>query len=169
MRAVRLIALTPVALMALSAQGDNSLSGTVRNSVTGEPIKGAMISLSKVPEQTEGPFQPELRTAIAGSSGEYSFTGLSKGQYFLQARKPGFVVMPHPGEPDEDNTVSIPSSAGAVIKLTPLGVIEGTAVNQYGDPMRNVTLALFQSQLADGERIIDHRLPDRVTNDLGQF
>ena len=106
MRAVRLIALTPVALMALSAQGDNSLSGTVRNSVTGEPIKGAMISLSKVPEQTEGPAHPEVRTTIAGSSGEYSFTGLSKGQYFLQARKPGFVVMPHPGELDDDNTVS---------------------------------------------------------------
>jgi hypothetical protein len=145
MRAVWLIIITPVALMALSAQGDYSLSGTVRNSVTGEPIKGAMVTLSKIPGQTEGPVQPEVRTTLAGSNGEYSFTGLSKGQYFRQAQKPGFVVVLHPDEPDEDNTVSIPSSAGVAVNLTPLGVIEGTAVNQYGDPMRNVTLALFQS------------------------
>ncbi len=106
---------------------------------------------------------------LSGPGGEFSFTGLSKGQYSLQALKPGFVPAGIESDDGPGNMVMIPSSTGAAIKLAPLGAIEGTIVNQYGDPLRNVTVALLQSQVVDGERAINRPPANKVTNDLGQF
>jgi len=170
MRAVWLVLLTPIALIALSPQGDYSLSGTVRNSVTGEAIKGAAVTLFKTPDVSESPpGPPEARHTLAGPNGEYSFTGLTKDTYSLQAQKPGFLPASYQPDDSEGGVVTIPSSGGSYnIKLTPLGVIEGTIVNQYGDDMRNVSVALFQSLVMYGDSLVN-QLPTQVTNDLGHF
>jgi hypothetical protein len=165
MRALRLLVSIPVALMALSPQGDYSLSGVVRNSVTGEPVKGAVVTLFKMPDTFDRP--PSQYSAVAGPNGEYSFTGLMTGNYSVSAQKPGF--MAGSSEPDDRGIIEVPSTHAAAIKLTPLGVIEGTMVNQYGDPMRNVSVQLFQSQVMDGERTTTPQRPTKVTDDLGHF
>src|SRR5580692_7264293 len=91
MRALWSMLLVPAALTALSPQDNNSCSGTVKNQITGEPIKGASVTLIKAPDPTGRPPKPEFHTMLSGPGGEFSFTGLSKGQYSLQALKPGFV------------------------------------------------------------------------------
>jgi len=50
MRTVLLGLLMSFALIAQSAEGDSSLSGTVLNSVTGEPVKGALVLLVGYPQ-----------------------------------------------------------------------------------------------------------------------
>ena len=48
MRTILLVALIPFALAGAPPQGDQSLVGTVKNSITGEPLKGAMVTLIQV-------------------------------------------------------------------------------------------------------------------------
>ena len=115
------------------------------------------------------PEPPDSRTTMAGSGGEYGFAGLTKGQYVLMAQKPGFVTGQYESGGPEIYVVNVPySGSGLAIELTPLGAIEGTIVNQYGDPLRNVTVALYENKISDGARTVTSHVT-RVTNDLGQF
>lgn len=177
MRTILVGLLASFSLLAQGAEGDSSIAGTVVNSVTGEPVKGALVTLggpvgrSPAPSGRATPTRSGTKVARAGGAGEYQFAGLPQGQYYIRAEKPGFV--PHLAKPGDttDFTGSLDltdSVSGRTILLDPLGVIEGTVVNQYGDALGNVTVGLFQFSVWDGARSIR---ADRtaVTNDRGQF
>jgi hypothetical protein len=154
MRALLLGLLTSVALVAQGPRGDYLLSGTVVNSVTGEPVKAALVSL----RDNRGVTQ----SALTGVGGEYVFAGLPAAQCTLSAEKPGFLA----GSPDQ---LSVSASlSNHTIKLTPLGVIEGRVSNQSGDPLQGLRISLFEQYLEDGERRVR---PGRTgtTDDLGRF
>jgi hypothetical protein len=57
-----------------------SLSGTVVNSVTGEPIRRALVQISTGAQ----------RVALTDSNGQFEFDHLAPGQTSINARKPGF-------------------------------------------------------------------------------
>src|SRR5208283_453657 len=91
-------------LMAQSNGDRYSLSGTVVNSTTGEPIRNAIVMVSKTPTPQEiNEFQEAVKTGpprlpllhkgvLSGVSGEYQFTGLPEGHYAVSAQKPGFAA-----------------------------------------------------------------------------
>lgn len=170
MRAVWLSILAPLALAASNAQGDYSVSGTVRNSMTGEPIRGAVVTLITAPD-VRGEFIPDggIRTTISGSSGEYSFSGLANDQYNVTAQKPGFIPANYPDGDAPEASSGSSAQRHADILLAPLGVIEGTIVNQYGDPQNRVSVALFQLTISEGERNIQAFGLTKTTDDLGQY
>lgn len=178
MRTVLLGLLMSFALIAQSAEGDYSLSGTVLNSVTGEPIKGALVTLIGYPQTDTArgrQGRPIAKTASTGAAGEYLFGGLSSGEYTVRAQKPGFAAYsglpPSPrshsnGVPD---SVALSASvSGHTIRLDPLGVIEGKITNQYGDRLGRVSVGLFEYRIEDGLRYVKASRTV-VTDDRGQY
>jgi len=175
MRTILLGLLASFSLLAQGAEGDYSIAGTVVNSVTGEPVKGALVTLNG-PVQGHGGYTisaagSRTRIVRAGGGGEYQFGGLPQGRYFIRAERPGFVD--HAVKPGEtsDFTPSLDLSdsvSGRTVLLDPLGAIEGTIVNQYGDALGNVTVGLFQFFVWDGARLI-RAVRTAVTNDRGRF
>ncbi len=166
-----------VAAMAAHAQDQLSIGGSVVNSVTGEPIRNALVTLQGVPSMDQirtgrANFDPGAmprKTTFAGTAGEFEFTGLPKGSYQLSAQKPGF-NLPFTGGSDRpprlENLTS--SVSGVQIKLAPLGSIEGKLVDQHGDPVIRANVALFSTTVSMGYRnIIMNRTV--TTDDRGVF
>src|SRR5581483_12310383 len=64
----------------LSSNATYTLNGTVVNSVTGEPIRRALVRLNIHGE----------RLAFSDSSGHFEFDGLPAGRAFAVVQKPGY-------------------------------------------------------------------------------
>ncbi len=153
MRPLLLGLITSLLLAAQGARSDYFLSGNVVNSVTGEPVKNALVSLLG---------GAVTQSAMTGAAGEYLFAGLAANIYTLTAEKPGF-VSPAP------DRLAIPASlSNHAIRMDPLGVIEGRVSDQSGEPLLGVGFSLFEQYLEDGERRVR---PGRggATDDLGRF
>jgi Carboxypeptidase regulatory-like domain len=172
---MRRVALFFCALLLLSAQnqkGDYSIRGTVVNSRTGEPVKGALVTLWKMPSPESIPESsrtPAGKTALAGIGGEFEFTGLSEGQYNLTPQKPGFAPHVVEGGPESSPFIKLTASiTGVQAKLAPLGAIEGKVVDQDNEPVRGVSVSALEINILDGVRYTT-TANAVVTNDLGLF
>ncbi|MGA2144077.1 MAG: carboxypeptidase-like regulatory domain-containing protein [Bryobacteraceae bacterium] len=177
------VALTIAFAAAAGAQteGTYSLSGSVLNSQTGEPVANALVTALRAPSpgelerlQRPGATLPDaaqalnFKTAFTGPGGEFQFTGLTGGQYNLQAQKPGFMVPSDPATTRPSFVELCVSMTGVQVKLAPLGVIEGKIVDQYGDAIRNVNVRLIVANVIDGDRSESIR-QTKNTDDTGLF
>jgi hypothetical protein len=164
--------------LALSARGQTqkySIHGTVRNEVTREPVKNALVVLEEVPASdpsassvAEGAAQPQSRALFTDAAGAFHFEGLSKGQYTCIVRKPGYDERTGSGDAQ---TFALPSSSaedGVDLNLTPLGAIEGRVLNQYDEPLETVVLDIYRSTIFDGEKRISN-VGTAWTDDLGSY
>jgi len=169
---------------ALIAQSnDYSLSGTVLNSQTGEPIKNALITLTQMPgrmglgagvPRAPGAKRGQLisKTTFSGLAGEFSFTGLEEGQYLATALKPQFI--PELKQPSA-NGITMPdlielksSMTDVRLRLSPLGVIEGQVVDQFGEPVRGANIMAISIKIDDGLQTT-HTDRSVATNDQGRY
>ena len=147
--AFRLIAQTP--------GGDNSITGRVINSRTGEPIKNALVSVTKIPGPEEIrahrlPAPPTPTEIMTGFGGEFQIGNLRTGEYMINVRKPGWQEE-QPQKHCSERGLKVSSVvSGVEIKLALLGVIEGRVQNQYGEPMQRVSIRAVQILVRDGFR-----------------
>jgi hypothetical protein len=136
-RALILVLATSAALFAQSEppadQNTASVEGAVVNSVTGEPVLRAHVTVggfARGKQQSYG--------AMTTAEGKFSITGLPGGNYYLQASRLGFILeqrgpnqlLLKPGDHKDD----------AILKLTPTGSIAGTVVDAEGEPVENCTV-----------------------------
>jgi hypothetical protein len=167
-------------------KNEYSVHGTVRNAVSQEPVKNALVVLEGFPsdaaeaavtsslsESASNPSlaraeQPLSRAVLTGPAGEFHFEGLSNGKYACLARKPGYAQGMDPGNPRTFYLPASPENDGIEINLAPLGAIEGKVVDQYDEPMENVVLDVYQSAIVDGERRASS-VGTVWTDDLGSF
>src|SRR4051812_368956 len=131
-----------------------SVSGTVINSVTGEPIRRAAVQVSG---QNGG-------MAITDQGGHFVIDGLAEGNAVLSAMKPGFF--------DEGThaTARVGKDAPAVVlKLTPSGVISGRVSTRDERPLEGFQIRVMSKQNVEG-RIVWMDQPNRAgTNEEGEF
>ncbi|HUA85331.1 MAG TPA: carboxypeptidase-like regulatory domain-containing protein [Bryobacteraceae bacterium] len=144
-----------------AAQDTYSISGSVVNSVTGEPVKNALVSARPVPSTDQlrsgnvPVMPPTPKTTFAGSAGEFEFTGLAAGSYQLSAQKPGFNASFADAATRPPRIEKLTASvSGVQIKLAPFGSIEGKITDQYGDPVPRAKVAAISVQVMDGYRTI---------------
>jgi hypothetical protein len=175
------LAIAFAAVAGAQTEGTYSLSGSVLNSQTGEPVANVLVRAFRAPSSKEleqlqtpgaappaGAFALNFKTAFSGPGGEFQFTGLIGGQYNLQAQKPGFTAASDLG-PGRPNFIELSGSlTGVQVKLAALGAIEGKIVDQYGDAIRNVKVALIVTDVIDGERSESIR-QTKNTDDAGLF
>jgi uncharacterized protein (DUF2141 family) len=142
------------------AEADRSeLRGTVINAATGEPVSGALVQI-----------YAERKAQFTASDGTFVFTNLVRGQYSVNAGKPGFFSEQQLGRwnagmnPVED----VPSKGEVVLKLTPEGIIFGEVKNENGEPIEGVTVRAQRWQMEDGRRRLQNA-GDAATDDEGNF
>jgi hypothetical protein len=132
-----------------------SVSGVVTNSVTGEPIVRAHVSLrpmSNRPNTTQQPYG-----AMTDAEGKFSITSVPPATYMVSAERGGFEAAPmsreviKAGDKKEDFK----------LKLTPDGAIAGRVLDAGGDPVERAPVTADSGGMGNG--------PGSTTDEKGQF
>lgn len=141
-----MIAATPATAQDLnnSPQNEYVLNGTVVNSITGEPVRRALVQLYAQGEQA----------ALTDSEGKFEFERLPRGQFGLAARKPGFFTQSQVSDDRmQITTVQIgPDASSATIKLVPEAVIFGR-VEIDGEPAEDLPVHVMAQRIHDGRKV----------------
>jgi hypothetical protein len=163
---------------------NQEVSGTVVNSVTGQPIPGALIILQ--PGIREGPItdfggrtptREEIRKYLAtwkeeptqrlltDASGQFLFRIHSTTAQLSVSRR-GF--RSETGGDNASISIAPPKLRDTVVKLVPLAAIQGRVVNEDGEPLSGMTVELIYINIRNGRKItrVD---ASKNTDDLGEY
>ena len=122
-----------------------TLTGTVVNSVTGEPVVRALV-------QVMGATAP--RAAFTDREGRFTFAKLNAMTGNLMAVKPGFYGSDQSGRMPMNNlrvTVG-PDMAPVVVKLVPESGIQGQITDDAGEPLENVRVGVIANAIQNGRK-----------------
>jgi hypothetical protein len=160
-----------------SKPADNTLSvaGTVINSLTGEPIRGAVVSI--VTGQIPGPIPGQMLSPIGGptgsstlsdNSGHFQFEGLAEGRALISVMKPGF------GNPSrgqlERNSVQITRNVSPLLlKMEPAGAIFGRLTGSDEQPLEGFLLHVISKKSMGGKPQWVPFPSQATTDDNGNF
>lgn len=112
-------------LFALAAQAA-TLDGTVTNAVTGAPVKKARVQA----QSAAGNY-----SAVSDASGRWSIPALPDGEYSVSVECQGHVAAVARRPP-----VRVPGDGTVGLKVWPLGVVSGKALDEDGEALANVTV-----------------------------
>jgi hypothetical protein len=167
-----------------------SVTGTVVNSVTGEPISRALVQLSNF---GVGAMSPSTSVEVANAlnsamreramltdrEGRFKLEGLPHMTIAFTARKPGFFS---PSELSEGglqsslNHVEVGAETPAVVlKLVPEAIITGRVTDANGEPLEGVTIRVNGVQHTNGRRQLQPLMQDQeepqtwTTNEDGEY
>lgn len=140
-----------------------TVSGSVINAATGEPIPRALVQLNANPQRTE----------LSGPDGRFEFQGIPPGVGILTASKPGFFNAQETGLQRTANAYPLiqigkDSTSELKVNLMPSGSITGHVTDANGEPLEGVQVRAIYHQLADGL----YRWEDRAsanTDDNGLY
>jgi Carboxypeptidase regulatory-like domain len=112
-----------------------SLNGTVVNSVTGEPIRRALVQIYMGPEQA----------SLTDDSGHFEFKGLPPGQTSVTVQKPGFFSEDEAARKGSGPALVTvgPETDAIVLKLIPEAVIQGKIQSEDGEPIEAAPVMAF--------------------------
>jgi hypothetical protein len=133
------------------------LRGTVLDSVTGNPVHGALV-------------QSSTRSTFTDSEGKFQLEALPAGPTSVQAAKPGYLSDQEFGtrSPKSFSFQFGPDAPPAVLKLTPEGVVFGQVTDENGEPLEGFAVSLVYRNPIGRGRIRNPRLR-AVTDDEGKF
>ena len=117
-----------------------SLGGSVVNSVTGEPVQRALVSVSN------------RQYAMTDNSGHFQIDGLTGGPVTVTAEKPGFFNPGQTGSIQEPSVrVSLTTDVGNVLlKLMPQAVVAGRITSLAGVPIEDFPVRLYARKIMEG-------------------
>ena len=139
---------------------DCILKGTVVNSVTGEPIRNALVQVTL----------DKTRSTLTQTDGSFQFRGLPEGTASVSARKPGFFNEPdvHPLSRGLQRVVVAPDAPPVTLKLVPEAVIFGTVLDEYGEPVEGMNVGLIRISMSTGRKTMEHQA-EVNTDELGKY
>jgi len=118
-----------------------SVSGTVVNSVTGEPVRRAQVTLSG------------QQFSMTDSNGHFRFAGVPGGMAVLSAEKPGFfnpVRLSRFEDPSPTMIQMTSDLENVVLKLVPQAMIAGRVTSVEGEPIEDFPVRLHLRKNLDG-------------------
>ena len=158
MNYVWLVALVSAGTLAAQpAPGTSSVEGHVLNSLTGTPVRKALVELKT---------SQVWLSSGTDSEGRFQFTALPSGIYRLSLKRPGFLdrLVKRPIILGEDGHV-----ADLEIRLLPLSVISGRVLDEDGDPVSGAWVTVFRSVYQDGRRRWDRLDGSALTDESGEY
>lgn len=145
-----------VFVLTLCAQSTSSISGVVTNSLTGAPVRQAFVRLFELGSGASSV------SALTNDSGSFLFPNLPPSDYFLRLTKLGYA------SPDQMEVRLRPEPQNLNLTMTPLAVIKGRVVDQYGDPVSGLVMQALQRDFYEGRRSFRSWFGSR-TNDRGEY
>jgi hypothetical protein len=145
----------------------HTLTGTVRDKYTREPVAGAKVTVG-VRESALGPKDPVL----TGGDGRFVFQDVAEGPVNLIVEKAGFLsagISSAPYSPPESLVTVGPGANEFEIGIARLGTISGRVVNGEGSPLRGVFVYLTARDLIGGRRTWRWRTGQSVTEADGRY
>jgi hypothetical protein len=147
--------------------GTGRIRGRVTSAEAGTPIRRAQVRISGTDVMP--------RAVMTDAEGRFEFRDLPAGRVTLQASKAGFVAIsygqtrPHEGgKPIELAEKQVFENADIVMPRG--GVISGRILDEFGEPVPDVTVAAMRQTWAGGRRRLMPGSGRTVqTNDLGQY
>lgn len=140
-----------------------TVDGTVKNSLTGEPIRKATVHLSSNVGSNES-------TATTDAAGHFHFENVNPGTYSLYAMRDGFMASLWE-QPVRSQIVAVGDDQqlqDVTLKLIPTGVIGGHVLDDDGDPIIGAQVVVLQYLYgAQGKRLT--QVSSLQSNDLGEF
>jgi hypothetical protein len=169
-----------------------AVEGKVVGSIGGEPLRKVELKLttSDLPEGMEGmeamfgnanpaaaPDQPNAKnktfSATTGDGGKFRFDQVEPGDYFLSAKRVGYVDGRYKPEGKYAADGKLRLRAGDSLtdvefRLVPLGVVGGRVIDEDGDPVSGATVVAQSFSYSSGRR---RMAPADFgqTNDRGEF
>lgn len=124
-----------------------SLSGTVVNSATGEPVSRALVRI----------LGPQAQSCFTDGDGHFHMEGLSPVRVPIFAQKPGFLG-DQGGPQNVPQMVTISSdSDSVVIPLMPESAISGRVLDANEQPIEHMQLRLIYMDMRDGHKRLEPR------------
>jgi len=125
-----------------SKPADNTLSvtGTVVNSLTGEPVRGAVVAI------TTGQISGQIAlSTLSDRSGHFQFDGLTEGRAFISAIKPGFGNQ-FRGQLEGTSVQIARNVSPVLLKMDPTGEIFGRLTGSDEQPLEGFLLHVISKQ-----------------------
>lgn len=140
-----------------------SLSGSVVNSATGEPVPHALVQF----------FLGGVHVAMSGPDGRFQFDSLPGGAATISAQKPGFFSPQEIGVGQRGESpypvVQVGKATGdIVVKLMPAGSISGKITNGDGEPISGVQVRIILRHTVAGQMRWEDRA-NTTTDESGSF
>jgi len=129
------------------------ITGTVLNSVTGEPINRAVVQLGGL-----------NRATITDASGHFEFHNLQGIRVSFTVDKPGFF-----DERDQAEVLADAAASEPLLRMVPAGAICGKITTQAGEPIEGVRVKAFQRQISAGRQVWVDRMVQSQTDENGAF
>ncbi|HEY7303554.1 MAG TPA: carboxypeptidase-like regulatory domain-containing protein [Bryobacteraceae bacterium] len=120
-----------------------TITGSVSNSVTGEPVRRALVHIGQ-------------SAAFSGADGRFQIEGVLEGQYSAVVQRPGFFDPAQAGSfavPAPMITVG-PNAPPVALTLIPESVIEGRVLNNTGEPVENAQVQVISEQILRGRKTL---------------
>ncbi len=121
-------------VVALSAQAQNpgTVDGAVVNSVTGQPVKRAVVVLRPLASS-------DFCNAITDSAGRFHCDGVAPGRYLASATADGYAANLHTARTQKIFTVAAEQPVtGIALEMVPTGAIAGRVTDDAGQPLQGV-------------------------------
>jgi hypothetical protein len=134
------------------SQAKRTVSGQVVNSVTGQPIAGALVQVG-----TDHPM-------LTDREGQFEFSGVDISVSGNLVTKPGYFA--------EHRTIDLSGRSQGnqpiILKLDPEAIVFGKVLDQNGQPLQGLRVQLKMLQIRDGLRHWEQR-DSTMTNVEGEF
>ena len=132
--------------------GTGRIGGIVTDATTGKPIRAAELLLLPVPGQGQS-ITDWIRT---DAQGRFEYRSLPPQRYTLQFQAPRYVTLEYgqkrPGESGTQIQVLDGDSVRAAMKLPRASALEGTLLDEYGDPAPDAVVQLARRQYVAGRQ-----------------
>jgi protocatechuate 3,4-dioxygenase beta subunit len=142
-----------------------SISGSVIDAVSGEPLRKAYVRL------TPAPATGKIRPTVTDAKGRFLFEDVRPGSYSLEAEHQGFLDSSYgdeAGVPLELTVGADQDLSGLEIKLMPPAAISGRVINEDGDLWTHAVVSVFRSKWEHGKRHLEG-FSSADTDDKGEF
>ena len=142
------------------------IAGTVVNAVTGGPLERVRVSIANTRARAR---RIEMVTAAGG---HFEFTGLPAGKYSLQGARRGYLTSSY--QQHEQYSTAIVTGLefttdNLVLKVMPMAMITGHALDESGEPVRHARVQLFLEDHSAGMTRVVRTTGGSSTDDRGYF
>ena len=142
------------------APATGSISGRVLNE-NGQPLAGAVVQTRAIGATGVG------QSTMANREGEFTFTGLDRGEYVLAAIMPAYTPAPRETSAPVQPTYHIGDSV--TLTLIKGGVVTGSVTDANGDPVIAVNVRAQMSRDTNGRRVATGWSREGNTDDRGIY